>query len=44
MVLPCCQDHDKGGTQKEMPVAWDNMKDIKQSRKSLKSAYEKIVG
>ena len=39
-----CQDQDKKITQREMPIAWGKMKDIKETRKSLNLAYQKIVG
>jgi len=38
-----CKDQDKETTHGETPIAWGKMKDIKQIRKSLNSAYQKIV-
>jgi len=38
-----CKGHNKETTQSEMPITWGKMKDLKKIRKSLDSAYQKIV-
>ena len=38
-----CKEQNKEITQSEMPITWGKMKDSKNIRKSLDSAYQKIV-
>jgi len=38
-----CNEQNKENTQSEMPITWGKMKDFKKIRKSLDSAYQKIV-
>ena len=38
-----CEEQNKETTQSEMPITWGKMKDLKKIRKSLDSAYQKIV-
>jgi len=38
-----CKGQDKETTQRETLIAWGKMKDIKEIKKSLNSAYQKIV-
>jgi len=38
-----CKEQNKEITQGEMPITWSKMKDLKKIRKSLDSAYQKIV-
>jgi len=38
-----CKEQNKENTQSEMHITWGKMKDVKKIRKSLDSAYQKIV-
>jgi len=38
-----CKEEDKETTQRETPIKWGKMKDIKQIRKRLDSAHKKVV-
>jgi len=42
-LFDSCKEQNKETTQSEMPITWGTMKDLKKIRKSLHSAYQKIV-
>jgi len=42
-ICDSCKAQNKQTTQSELPITWGKMKDLKKIRKSLDSAYQKIV-